>query len=260
MKFSAFTDLKAFLDEQVQKYNQPDFIANDPVSIPHLFASKENIEIMGLWAAIFSWGQRVTILRKCHEIINLMDGNPHQFIIGHSKQDLKVFEKFAHRTFNGEDALYFVRFFQWYFSRHSSLEDAFLVPNNAQEISVKQGLIQFHKLFFSLPEFPFRTRKHISTPESNSACKRLNMFLRWMVRSDSNGVDFGIWKRIAPAQLICPCDVHVERVARELGLLEQNTKGWKAAQELTENFKRLDGNDPVKYDFALFGLGVNGVL
>jgi uncharacterized protein (TIGR02757 family) len=252
--------LKSFLDEKAEYYNQPSFIIQDPISIPHLFSKKQDIEIMGLWAAVLAWGQRVTIINKCKELVKLMDHAPHDFIMNHQEQDLKKMLKFKHRTFNDTDTLYFIEFFKDYYSKNKSLEDAFAKGLGPKALNVEQGLINFHDLFFSLEDYPARTKKHISTPVRNSACKRLNMFLRWMVRKDNKGVDFGIWKKIKPSQLICPCDVHVDRVARKLDLISRKQTDWQTAVELTENLKSLDPNDPVKYDFALFGLGAEGEL
>jgi uncharacterized protein (TIGR02757 family) len=249
-------DIKYFLDQKAEYYNQPSFIKDDPISIPHLFSKKQDIEIMGLWAAVLAWGQRVTIINKCKELVLLMDNSPYDFIMNHQENDLKLFLKFKHRTFNSTDTLYFIEFFKNYYSKNTSLENAFTKDVNSKSLNIEQGLINFHELFFSLEDFPERTRKHISTPAKKSACKRLNMFLRWMVRKDDTGVDFGIWKKIKPSQLICPCDVHVDRVARKLGLITRKQTDWHTAVELTENLKKLDPADPVKYDFALFSLGV----
>lgn len=282
--FSNEEELKSFLDKKVKQYNQPGFIENDPICIPHLFTKKQDIEIMGFWSSILAWGQRVTIINKSKELINLMDGAPHDFILNHEEIDLKRFENFKHRTFNYTDTLYFISFFRNHYKNYDSLEDAFLPLNNqefrddfALPISGKRrtknssevclnGLLEvntiegnlnyFRSYFFSLPDFPHRTKKHISSPLQNSTCKRINMFLRWMVRNDNCGVDFGIWNRINQSQLICPCDVHVDRVARKLGMIDRKQTDWKTALELTENLRKLDENDPVKYDFALFGLGV----
>jgi uncharacterized protein (TIGR02757 family) len=253
-------NIKSFLDQKAEYYNQPSFIKYDPISIPHLFSKKQDIEIMGLWAAVLAWGQRVTIINKCKELVTLMDHAPHDFMIHHHENDLKPFLKFKHRTFNNTDTLYFIEFFKNYYSKNTSLEDAFTKGINSKSLNIEQGLINFHELFFSLEDFPDRTKKHISTPAGNSACKRLNMFLRWMVRKDHHGVDFGIWEKIKPSQLICPCDVHVDRVARKLGLITRKQTDWHTAVELTENLKVLNPKDPVKYDFALFSLGVEGQL
>ncbi|WMJ72948.1 TIGR02757 family protein [Cytophagaceae bacterium ABcell3] len=253
-------ELKDFLEEKYEAYNRPGFIENDPVCIPHLFQKKEDIEIMGLWAAVLAWGQRITIIKKCKDLITLMDGAPFDFIMNHESQDLVPFLKFKHRTFNDVDTLYFIHFFRHFYQNHATLEDAFVGGMSKGDTDMKGGLTGFHHLFFGLEEAPARTRKHVSTPARNSACKRLNMFLRWMVRKDNRGVDFGLWTRIAPNQLVCPCDVHVDRVARKLGLIQRKQTDWKTAVELTENLKALDPDDPVKYDFALFGLGVENEL
>ncbi|GAB4237128.1 MAG: TIGR02757 family protein [Ekhidna sp.] len=244
-------ELKRFLDSKVVAYNRPDFIYNDPVCIPHQFSKKQDIEIAGLMASVFAWGQRKTIINKSKEFLLLMENDPHQFVLNHAENDLKPFQDFKHRTFNGTDALYFVSFFKWFYSRYDSLEEAFIYGNTMEE-----RLTRFFELFFSLPYHPERTYKHIPTPARKSACKRLNMFLRWMVRNDDNGVDFGIWKRIVPSELVCPCDVHVDRVARKLGLIQRRQTDWQTAVELTVALKQLDPIDPVKYDFALFGLGI----
>jgi uncharacterized protein (TIGR02757 family) len=247
-------NLKAFLDEKVAQYNQPHFIEHDPIQIPHLFTQKQDIEIAGLFAAVLAWGQRITIIKKCKELLSFMDYTPFDFIRNHQSTDLKPFLKFKHRTFNDVDALYFIYFLKNFYTQHDSLEKAFLPDNQA--VNIKNALTHFHHLFFSVEDSPLRTRKHISTPERKSACKRLNMYLRWMVRKDNQGVDFGIWEKIAPQDLICPLDVHVERVARKLHLLTRVQTDWEAAVELTENLKKFDSQDPVKYDFALFGLGL----
>jgi uncharacterized protein (TIGR02757 family) len=248
--------LQHFLDEKVARYNQPSFIANDPVSIPHMFSRKQDIEIMGLWASVLAWGQRKTIINKCKELISLMEGAPYQFITQHQENDTKRFLNFKHRTFNATDALYFIAFFREYYSQYKSLEDGFAQFIQPEDSTTEKGLIGFRNLFFSLEYAPQRTRKHISTPALNSACKRLNMFLRWMVRKDTHGVDFGIWQQIKPSQLVCPCDVHVDRVARKLNLISRKQTDWLTALELTANLRQLDPTDPVKYDFALFGLGI----
>lgn len=251
-------ELKEFLDKKVEEYNRPQFIEQDPILIPHLFEQKSDIEIMGFFAAILAWGQRKTIINKCRELIDRMDGAPYDFMLNHKDTDLKSLLNFKHRTFNDTDLLYFVSFFKHHYSMYDSLEDAFLMGQESGRyaIDMEVALNRFKAYFFSLADYPTRTKKHVSSPMQKSTCKRLNMFLRWMVRRDSKGVDFGIWQRISPAQLICPCDVHVERVARKLGLITLDKVNWKTAKELTENLLILDKDDPVKYDFALFGLGV----
>lgn len=256
MAFESFDNLKDFLDSKVEEYNQPGFIPNDPISIPHQYTKPQDIEITGFWASILAWGQRVTIINKCNELFALMDNSPHDFVLNHSENDLKALLKFKHRTFNDTDTLYFVEFFKNYYQQHDSLEDAFLKGIQSTDVSVEQGLVKFHEDFFSLPNAPHRTKKHIATPARKSACKRIDMFLRWMVRQDDKGVDFGLWKRIQPSQLVCPCDVHVERVARRFHLITRKQTDWQMAMELTANLKEFDPIDPVKYDFALFGLGV----
>jgi uncharacterized protein (TIGR02757 family) len=249
-------DLKGFLDEKVAEYNRPDFITLDPISIPHRFSKKEDIEISGFIAAILAWGQRKTIINKCLELFAMMDNDPHQFMIHHSESDLKPFLNFKHRTFNDIDTLYFIHFFSWFYKNHKSLEQAFLIGQNGASDAMYWILVQFHKFFFSLADAPSRTKKHIATPQRKAACKRINMFLRWMVRSDNKGVDFGIWNKINPSQLICPCDLHVDRVGRKLGLITRKQTDWQTAIELTDKLREFDPGDPVKYDFALFGLGV----
>ncbi|MDB5144743.1 MAG: hypothetical protein JWQ66_3456, partial [Mucilaginibacter sp.] len=201
-------NLQAFLDSKVSQYNRPDFIKNDPVSVPHMFTKKQDIEIMGFWAAILAWGQRITIINKCKELITLMDGAPYDFIINHEEPDLKKLLHFKHRTFNDIDTLYFIAFFRYHYSHHDSLEDAFMQPGSTLK-GVEQSLNYFRNYFFSLPDYPHRTKKHVSSPSQKSTCKRLNMFLRWMVRKDNCGVDFGIWNKIKPTELIMPCDLHV---------------------------------------------------
>lgn len=245
---------KEFLDEKVARYNQPGFITNDPISIPHRFRKKQDIEISGLFAAVLAWGQRVTIIRKCSELMEMMDNAPHDFILNYTTRDLKPFHDFKHRTFNPVDTLYFITWLKWFYQKNQSLESAFYA--GPEDETIERGLIQFQHLFFGLKEAPHRTRKHISSPERNSTCKRLSMFLRWMVRSDKQGVDFGIWRQIKPAQLVCPCDLHVDRVARKLKFITRKQTDWLTAIELTANLRKLDPVDPVKYDFALFGLGI----
>ncbi len=252
--------LKDFLDRKVEEYNRPDFIPNDPISIPHQFTEKQDIEIMGFFASILAWGQRKTIINKCNELIERMDGSPYDFIVNHGDEDLKSMLGFKHRTFNDTDLLYFISFFKYHYTHFTSLEDAFLQVEDMNVFSIEESLNSFKSYFFSLPDFPHRTRKHVSSPLQKSTCKRLNMFLRWMVRKDNMGVDFGIWDQIKPKDLICPCDVHVERVARKFGFIQSDKVNWKTAIELTDHLKELDPADPVKYDFALFGLGVAGEL
>jgi uncharacterized protein (TIGR02757 family) len=247
--------LRSFLDRKVNEYNQPSFIKADPISVPHRFTKKQDIEIAGLFAAVFAWGNRTTIIRKSMELMELMHFSPYDFCLNHQTADLKKLLHFKHRTFNATDLLYFIRFLQEHYQHHDSLEDAFEHPAHNGKDNVKHSLTAFYNRFVSTEEFPPRTGKHIASPEKNSTCKRLNMYLRWMVRSDDRGVDFGLWKKISPADLICPVDLHVSRVARHLGLVSGTRNDWTTAMELTSALRKLDRQDPVKYDFALFGLG-----
>lgn len=245
-------ELKKFLDKKLKDFNQPSFIKDDPISIPHRFKKKQDIEIAGFFAAIFAWGNRQTIINKSSELMHLMDDAPFQFIKGHEEKDLKKLLHFCHRTFNSTDLLYFISFFRHHYQKHKSLEQAF-TPWGTDMEAMLSG---FNRYFFSLEHVPDRTRKHVASPEKNSGCKRLNMYLRWMVRKDNRAVDFGLWKKISPSQLVIPLDVHVARVARYFKLLHRNTTDWQAAVELTNEMKKLDPKDPSKYDFALFALGV----
>lgn len=248
-----FEYLKNFLDQKVLLYNRPQFIENDPICIPHSYDEDEDIEIMGFFAAIFAWGQRPTIINKCKELSQRMDNAPYQFITQHKEEHLKQLIGFKHRTFNDTDLLYCIDFFKRHYARHSTLETAFFP---SEGMTVEDGLNYFQHYFFDYPDAPSRTRKHIPNPLRKSACKRLNMYLRWMVRSDEQGVDFGLWKTIQPKDLICPLDLHVERTAKKIGLLSRDKPDWITAQELTENLRLLDADDPVKYDFALFGISI----
>ncbi|WP_235005290.1 TIGR02757 family protein [Pedobacter nyackensis] len=280
-----FLELKDFLDMKVEQYNRPNFIQNDPICIPHQFSKKQDIEIAAFFAAILAWGQRKTIINKCNELFARMDNDPYNFMLHHNDSDLKRLLGFKHRTFNDTDLLYFVSFFHQHYQQFDSLEAAFLAPGDTfqtdflsdqvignyagyassscmlpelgqQSPKIERSLNYFRSYFFSLPDYPRRTIKHVSSPMQKSTCKRLNMFLRWMVRKDNKGVDFGVWNTLKPADLICPCDVHVDRVARKLGLIERKQTDWRTAVELTVKLQEFDPVDPVKYDFALFGLGV----
>ncbi|HEX4957878.1 MAG TPA: TIGR02757 family protein [Lacibacter sp.] len=245
-------DLKRLLNAKVDYYNQPSFIPADPVCIPHLFTKQQDIEIAAFFAAIFAWGNRTTIINKSKELMQLMEMQPLEFVLHHSPSDLKKLNPFKHRTFTAEDLCHFIEFFQQHYSKHESLESAFFP---IKKMTVEEGLNHFKAYCFSIEHLK-RTEKHVSSPQQKSSCKRLNMFLRWMVRKDKKGVDFGIWNNIQPKDLICPLDVHVSRVARQLGLLQRKQDDWEAAIELTNNLRTLDTNDPVKYDFALFSMGV----
>ena len=252
----AFHDLKILLDLAVLRYNTPAFIADDPISLPHGFRALQDREIMGFWAATLAWGQRKTIINNALRLAELMDGAPYDFIKNHTEEDRARFLPFKHRTFQATDTLWFLEFLQQYYRRHTSLETAFARHLGPDDVTVERALAGFHRDFFDHPDAPQRTRKHVATPERGSTCKRLNMFLRWMVRRDDRGVDFGHWSGIRPDQLLIPLDVHVERVARRLGLLERTQSDWRAVLELTARLREFDAVDPVKYDFALFGIGV----
>jgi uncharacterized protein (TIGR02757 family) len=254
LKFKSFELYKSFLDEKADQFNRPGFIDNDPISIPHMFSKRQDIEIAGLFAALLAWGQRVIIIRKCRELMEAMDHDPYNFILHHKPKDLKRFGNFKHRTFNPTDTLYFIEALRAIYKKHDTLETAFAV--SPDETTIENGLISFHDTFFSLKDHPHRTKKHVPTPVRKSTCKRICMYLRWMVRSDNNGVDFGLWKNISMKQLVCPCDLHVDRVARKLKLIKRKQTDWQTALELTANLRKFDPNDPVRYDFALFGLGI----
>jgi len=247
---------KDFLDNKVEQYNTPAFVKDDPVCIPHLFTKKQDIEIAALFSSVFAWGNRTIIIKKCKELLQRMDNAPYDFILHHDDQDLKKLLGFKHRTFNDTDLLYFVHFLNHHYSDNDSLETAFIKGMNIGDETTENALNYFFRYFFSLEDAPARTKKHIASPNKNSTCKRLNMFLRWMVRRDNKGVDFGIWKKAAPSQLVCPIDVHVARVAYRFNLLQRAKIDWQAALELTTYLRTLDAADPAKYDFALFGLGV----
>lgn len=249
-------DLKIFLDKKVDEYNQPFFIASDPIAIPHSFTKQQDIEIAGFFSAIFAWGNRTTIINKSRQLMQLMQNAPHGFCLHHTNKDLTSLLSFKHRTFNATDLLYFIEFFKFHYQRNDSLESAFTKGMNKNDINIENALNGFYRYFFSLPDPPARTLKHIASPHKNSSCKRLCMYLRWMVRKDSMGVDFGLWKKIKPSQLIIPMDIHVARVAQKLNLIRQHQSNWQTAVELTEILKHMDVKDPVKYDFALFSLGV----
>ncbi len=248
--------LKSFLNEKLAEYNRHFFIENDPIAVPHQFSKQADIEIAGFFAAIFAWGNRTTIINKTKELMQLMDNAPHDFCLHHTDNDLKKLLSFKHRTFNATDLLYFVSFFKAHYEAYPSLETAFSKWMNKKDENVENGLNGFYQYFFSLPNVPARTLKHIACPAKKSACKRINMYLRWMVRKDNKGVDFGIWGKIDSSQLIIPLDLHVARVARHFNLLHRKQNDWEAAVELTKTIKTLDPKDPAKYDFALFALGV----
>ncbi|MDP1816641.1 MAG: TIGR02757 family protein [Leadbetterella sp.] len=248
-------EIADLLNEKYIKFNSLDFIATDPICIPHRYSQKQDIEISGFFAAILAWGQRKTIINKCSELLEKMDNAPYEFVKNANSNEIKKLETFVHRTFNFVDLMYFLEFFKAHYTKHASLESAFLNKGNKDE-NLKMNLIHFKEYFFSLEDSPKRTQKHISSPASNSACKRINMYLRWMVRRDNKGVDFGIWNSILPSQLIIPCDIHVENIARKLKLTTRPKADWKMAEEITNTLRILDPEDPTKYDFALFGMGI----
>ena len=247
------SELKSFLDFKVEQYNTPQFIESDPIQIPHLFQKKEDIEISGFLTATIAWGNRKSILNNSNRLMDLMDRSPYDFVMKHQESDLDNLEGFVHRTFNSDDLKYFMIALRNIYRNHGGLETVFSA--NAEENSLQPSIHQFKKIFFELPHQK-RTEKHVSDPLKNSAAKRINMFLRWMVRKDSKGVDFGLWNSLSSAQLSCPLDVHSGNVARKLGLLKRKMNDSKAVAELDSNLRKMDPRDPVKYDFALFGLGV----
>lgn len=246
-------DLKDFLDEKVALYNNPSFITEDPIQIPHLFSKKEDIEIAAFLTATISWGNRKMIIQNALKMMELLDNTPYDFVVNHQENDLKSFDNFVHRTFNSVDLVQFVKSLQHIYQHHNGLEKALTIKDNFK--TYQTTIHHFKNIFFEIPH-QNRTLKHISDPLKNSAAKRINMFLRWMVRNDNAGVDFGIWKTHNPANLSCPLDVHSGNVARKLGILKRTQNDWKALEELDKKLRKFDKNDPVKYDFALFGLGV----
>lgn len=255
-RFQNQEELRLFLLDQADRFESPDFIEADPISIPHRFSRREDREIAGLFAALLAWGQRKTILSSMSKLLDRMDRAPFDFIRYHRAADLKRMEGFVHRTFQDTDLLFLIQFLQEVY-QNGGMEAAFFPPDRAEPNRVENGLERFRTAALSHPDFPRRTAKHLASPRQGSACKRLNMFLRWMVRSSEKGVDFGLWQSVSPAELICPCDVHVERVARELGLMEGQKANWNGAVFLTDQLRQFDPTDPVRFDFALFGLGIS---
>jgi len=251
-------DLKVLLDGMEERFNKPDFIADDPIQIPHDFSKKQDIEIAGFFASIFAWGQRITIINKSRDFLGRMGKDPHEFILNHRDEDRLIFSDFKHRTFQPVDAYAFLEFLQKQYRKHDSLEHSFVNHLQPGAETVEDALIGFRYEFISQSGALQRTFKHLSSPQTGSSCKRLNMFLRWMVRKDDRGVDFGIWEKIQPSQLCLPLDVHVDRVARKLNLLNRKQTDWKAVIELTSRLKEYDPKDPARYDFALFGMSLSG--
>ncbi|MEH6536040.1 MAG: TIGR02757 family protein [Psychroserpens sp.] len=246
-------ELKEFLDIKVDQYNHPRFIESDPIQVPHLFTKKEDIEIAGFLTATIAWGNRKSIINNANKMMDLLDHSPHDFIMNHNDSDLDNLKSFVHRTFNGNDFVQFIKSLKHIYTKHNGLEAVFSKYTESE--SFQQSIHQFKTHFFEIEHLE-RTKKHVSDPLKNSAAKRINMYLRWMVRQDNNGVDFGIWKSISPALLSCPLDVHSGNVARKLKLLKRKQNDGKALLELDTALRKFDPNDPVKYDFALFGLGV----
>jgi uncharacterized protein (TIGR02757 family) len=244
-------EIKELLDYKSNHYNRPDFIKDDPVSIPHQFTRKEDIEIAGFITAIISWGQRKTILNNANRLLKITGYSPYDFIINAGVNDFSAFGSFKHRTFNGTDCIFFFQSLKNIYLNHGGLENTFNTPGD----EIKSSITNFRKVFFEIP-YPERSLKHIADPETGAAAKRINMFLRWMVRKDNKGVDFGIWNALSPSQLYCPLDVHTGNVARKLGLITRKQNDWKALEELMRHLQAFDPEDPVKYDYALFGMGV----
>ena len=247
-------NIKSFLNEKIQLFNRAEFIETDPIQVPALFTTRENIEIAGFLAATIAWGQRPTIIRNALKLIALMQNNPFEFLQNSSEDDWDVFQDFKHRTFNGTDCIYFLKSLKNIYQNHGGLEQVFTDGFRSGN-SVFSALVYFRKVFFEL-EHERRTEKHVSDVEKGAAAKRLNMYLRWMVRNDQANVDFGIWKQIPTSALMLPLDVHTGNVARKLGLLTRTQNDWRAVEEITAKLREFDPEDPIKYDFALFGLGV----
>jgi len=247
------TELKEFLDEKVVEYNNPKFIESDPIQIPHQFFLKQDVEISGFLTATIAWGNRKMIIRNANRMMELMGNSPFDFVMNHKEHHLDLFEGFVHRTFNSIDFAYFIKSLKNIYKNHDGLEGVF--SQFSEDDTHKRTIHNFKQLFFETP-FEQRTTKHVSDPMKGSSSKRINMYLRWMVRQDNAGVDFGLWKQIPMSKLSCPLDVHSGNVARKLGLLTRKQNDWKALEELDNNLRKLDATDPVKYDFALFGLGV----
>ncbi|MFC2113505.1 TIGR02757 family protein [Bacteroidota bacterium] len=247
--------LKILLKEKASLYNTPAFIENDPIQVPHLFTERENIEISGFFAATFAWGRRDIIIRNTLDLIRRMENRPYEFLMNMDAGDLETFRDFKHRTINGEDCIFFLRSLQRMYRDGPGLYQAFL-DGYLESRSIKDAIINFRKEFL-ITGHNYRSRKHIADPSKGSAAKRINLFLRWMVRKDEAGVDLGIWDEIDPAHLYLPLDVHTGNVARQIGILQRKQNDWKAVEELTAVLRELDPADPVKYDFALFGLGVS---
>jgi len=246
-------ELKEFLDEKVELYNRPAFIESDPICIPHQYTIKQDIEIAGFLAATLAWGNRKMILRNANRMMELLDHSPYEFIMNSGNEELKTIKNFVHRTFNSTDLIYFIKALKNIYTHKDGLETIFKTYQTAD--SLQPAIHEFHNIFFELPH-DIRTERQVSDPFKGSAAKKLNMYLRWMIRNDSRGVDFGLWKTIPSSILSCPLDIHSGNVARKLGLLKRKQNDSKAVAELDTYLRSMDKQDPVKYDFALFGLGV----
>ncbi len=248
------SEIKELLDEKYFQFNNKSFIETDPISIPHQFSKKEDIEIASLLVATIAWGQRTSIINNGNKLMRLMNDEPHDFILNFSKKDAARFEGFVHRTFNSTDCVFFLNSLKHIYTKHGGLEAAFSTDFSSKETDVKNSITNFRALFLNT-EHQSRSEKHISNPSAKSSAKRLCMFLRWMVRKDKHGVDFGIWKSIKSSQLCLPLDLHTGNVSRKLGLLNRTQNDWQAVEEITSVLRTFDKNDPIKYDFSLFGLG-----
>ena len=250
-------NLKVYLDSKHEQFNQLGFIKDDPISIPHRFEKKEDIEIIAFFMAIIAWGQRKSIINSGEKLIQIFNQAPYDFIVNHQEKDLKKCLGFVHRTFNEEDLLSLIAYIKSLYLSGEGLEFSFSKHLNAKDKNIEKALNGFRMAYEESDFFLNRTKKHIAYPDGGSACKRLNMYLRWMVRIDKYGVDFGLWNSISPSQLVCPLDVHVIKQAHILGLIDSEKSDWKTAIQLTERLKKFDKSDPVKYDFALFGIGID---
>lgn len=246
-------DLKKFLDKKVEEFNRPNFIQTDPIQVPKQFSEKEDIEIAGFLTATISWGNRPAIIKNANRLMTLLENQPHDFILNASEKEINRLERFVHRTFNGNDCIYFVHSLRNIYKNHGGLQIVF-ESGFQHDKTIKSALANFYKIFFELEGE--RTRKHISNVSKGASAKRLNMYLRWLVRKDKNGVDFGLWNGIPTSELMLPLDVHTGNVGRKLGLLHRKSNDWKSVAEITASLRKFDWEDPVKYDFALFGLGV----
>ena len=252
----SFEDQKALLDLKHDQFNRPTFIAEDPVSIPHQFDRKEDIEISAFLTALIAWGRRASIIKNARHLVELMDHSPYDFVMHADEIELNAVNSFVHRTFNGTDCRALIGSLKYVYEQHGGLEQIFCKGIKPGDSDVYNGIVHARNMLISPNDFPLRTHKHLANPAKGSSAKRINMFLRWMVRKDKHGVDFGIWESIRPDQLICPLDVHTATVGRKLGLLKRKQNDWKAATELTANLRLFCPEDPVRYDFSLFGLGI----